>query len=60
MRVFMQRFYLRIKRRRTGVSPETFQLSLIGLSATAFILLIKKFFNHDNPKSQYHIYGGGS
>lgn len=56
----MQRFYLRIKRRRTGVSPETFQLSLIGLSATAFILLIKKKFNHDNPKSQYHIYGGGS
>lgn len=52
----MQRFYLRIKRRRTGVSPETFQLSLIGLSATAFILLIKKLFSYDSPKSQFRIH----
>lgn len=56
----MQRFYLRIKRRRTGVSPETFQHSLIGFAATAFYLLISKLFSYANPKSQFRIYGGGS
>ena len=56
----MQRNLKQILRQYTGVSPETFQLSLNGLSVIVFFLLISELFSYDNPKSQFHIFGGGS
>ena len=55
----MQRSHLIIKRRRTGASPETFQLMLKLLVATAFLFFIK-ICNYANSKSQFRIYGGGN
>lgn len=56
----MQRFYQTIKRRHTGVSPETFQHSLIALSVTAFFLFTQTLFSYDNAKGHFRIYGGGT
>ena len=56
----MQGLFYLIKRRHTGASPETFQLTLIGFAVTAFLLFIQKLFKYANPKSQFRIYGGGA
>ncbi len=55
----MQRLFLTIKRRHTGVSPETFQFLLNLLTVTAFFLFTQKTFSYVNKQSQFRIYGGG-
>lgn len=56
----MQRLYPTIKRRHTGVSPETFQLRLTVFAVTAFFLFSQKLFSYANTESQFRIYGGGA
>lgn len=56
----MQRLFVKINRRHTGASPETFQLLLKLLAVTAFFLFELKLFDNANRKSQFRIYGGGS
>ena len=56
----MQRSILIILRQRTGASPETYQLWLMLLVATASLFLILTTFSYANNKSRVRIHGGGS